>query len=235
MLVLSVYVIGALIVQTCFSLSEEMDDLLNKIDASICLVFLYDFFLRLYRAPSKLKFLKWGWIDFVSSIPMFPFLRWGRIVRIVRIFRVLRAFRSTKTLAGYLYKNRTNGTFATVVLISVLLVIFSSIAMINFETDNDSNIKTPVDAIWWSLGTITTVGYGDKYPVTTEGRLTAILLMFAGVGLVGIFTAFITTMFLESEQKREKTEITELLSEVKALNGKLERLEKKIEDSINMK
>ena len=232
-LVLSIYVIGALIAQTLFKLSEEMNDLLNKIETLICLVFLYDFFLRLYKAPSKLAFLKWGWIDFVSSIPMFPFLRWGRVVRIVRIFRVLRAFRSTKILVGYLYKNRAKGTFASAILISILLVIFSSIAMMNFETDKDSNIKTPVDAIWWALTTITTVGYGDRYPVTLEGRLTAILLMFAGVGLFGTFTAFITSFFMESEQRNEKTEIEELVSEVKVLNGKIERLEKKIEDSIN--
>jgi len=232
-LVLSIYVIGALIAQTLFRLSEEMNDLLNKIDTLICLVFLYDFFLRLYKAPLKLAFLKWGWIDFVSSIPMFPFLRWGRVVRIVRIFRVLRAFRSTKILVGYLYKNRAKGTFASAILISILLVIFSSIAMMNFETDKDSNIKTPVDAIWWALTTITTVGYGDRYPVTLEGRLTAILLMFAGVGLFGTFTAFITSFFMESEQRNEKTEIEELVSEVKVLNGKIERLEKKIEDSIN--
>lgn len=233
MLVLSIYVLGALTVEIFFNLSEEMDSLLDKIDTLICFVFLYDFFWRLYKAHSKLAFLKWGWIDFVSSIPMLPFLRWGRIVRIVRIFRVLRAFRSTKILVGYLYKNRANGTFATVILISGILVIFSSIAMINFETDKDSNIKTPVDAIWWSLTTITTVGYGDRYPITMEGRLTAILLMFAGVGLFGTFTAFITKFFIESDQGSEKKEIGDLVTEIKVLNSKIERLEKKIEKSIN--
>jgi voltage-gated potassium channel len=104
--------------------------------------------------------------------------------------------------------------------------------MINFETDKDCNIKTPVDAIWWSLGTITTVGYGDKYPITPEGRLTAMLLMFAGVGLIGIFTAFITSSFIESEQRLEKAEIVELISEIKILSGKIEQLEKKIEENI---
>ncbi|MFA6293440.1 MAG: potassium channel family protein [Victivallales bacterium] len=233
MLILSIYVIGALIAQTFFKFSVEMNDLLNKIDSLICLVFLYDFFFRLYRAPSKLAFLKWGWIDFVSSIPMLPYLRWGRIVRIVRIIRVLRAFRSTKILVGYLYNNRAKGAFASVILISTLLVIFSSIAMLNFETDKESNIKTPIDAIWWSLTTITTVGYGDRYPITFEGRLIAIILMFAGVGLFGTFTAFITRIFIESDQRNEKTEISELVVEIKNLNDKIECLDKKIEDSFN--
>jgi voltage-gated potassium channel len=69
------------------------------------------------------------------------------------------------------------------------------------------------------------------YPITPEGRLTAILLMFAGVGLIGIFTAFITSSFIESEQKLEKKEIVGLIAEIKFLSEKIERLEKKIDDS----
>lgn len=203
-LVLSVYVLAALFIQTVFPLSPQTNQLLDKIDFIVCLIFIYDFFFRLYRAQSKLSFLKWGWIDLISSIPMFDFLRWGRLVRLVRIFRILRAFRSTKILLHYLFKNRAKSTFATVAFISIVMVIFSSIAILNLENEPESNIKTASDALWWSFVTITTVGYGDKFPITYEGRIVAAFLMTAGVGLFGTFTAFVASLFMEVEQKKEE-------------------------------
>ena len=77
------------------------------------------------------------------------------------------------------------------------MVIFSSIAILQVETDPNSNIKTAEDAIWWAYVTITTVGYGDKFPVTTEGRIIAAVLMTVGVGLFGTFTAFLASWFVE--------------------------------------
>lgn len=76
------------------------------------------------------------------------------------------------------------------------MIIFSSIAILEVEDAPESNIKTAEDAIWWTYTTITTVGYGDKYPVTTEGRLIAMTLMTFGVGLFGTFTAYISSMFV---------------------------------------
>jgi len=226
-LVLSVYVLAALFIQTVFPLSLETNRLLDRIDFIVCLIFIYDFFFRLYRAQSKLSFLKWGWIDLVSSIPMFDFLRWGRLVRLVRIFRMLRAFRSTKILLYYLFRNRAKSTFATVALISIVMVFFSSIAILNLENEPESNIRTPSDALWWSFVTITTVGYGDKFPITHEGRIVAAFLMTAGVGLFGTFTAFVASFFMEVQQKKEEDEIHKLIEEVRLLRERIESLEKK--------
>ena len=134
-LLLSVYVLAALFAQTVFPLTPETDRLIDRIDFIICLVFVFEFCYRLYRAPSKLGFLQWGWIDLAASVPMFDFLRWGRLVRVVRILRILRAFRSTRRLISYLFRNRARGTFAAVALISITLVLFSSIAILNFEAE----------------------------------------------------------------------------------------------------
>jgi len=226
-LLLSVYVLGALFAQTVFALPSEISLLIDQIDFGICLVFISDFFVRLYKAPSKLSFLKWGWIDLVSSIPMFDFLRWGRVLRIVRILRILRAFRSTKILVNYLFRNRAKGTFATVATISLIMVIFSSIAILNLEKTPESNIKTASDALWWAFVTITTVGYGDRFPVTHEGRFIAALLMTAGVGLFGTFTAYIATLFMEAEQKKEESEIQTLIQEVRMLKTQVQALTEK--------
>jgi voltage-gated potassium channel len=202
-LVLSIYVLGALIIDTTFNLSEETSRLLNHIDVAICIFFFVEFCIRFYQADNKLKFMRWGWIDLVSSIPMINFLRFGRIFRLIRLFRILRAFRTTKHFVTYIFKSKAQGAFTSATILAILLIIFSSIGILQVENAPTSNIKTAEDAIWWSYVTITTVGYGDKFPVTTEGRIIAMFLMTAGVGLFGTFTAYIASIFV-SDNKKEK-------------------------------
>jgi voltage-gated potassium channel len=191
--------LSALLVETFFKLSPELSELLTIIDDFICLIFIFDFIIRYVRAENKLAFMKWGWIDLLSSIPTISILRYGRVVRLIRLFRVLRAFRSTKYLIHFVFQNKIKGTFSTVALIALLMIIFSSIAILQFENADTSNIKTAEDAIWWSFVTITTVGYGDKFPVTTEGRLIGALLMTTGVGLFATFSGFIASWFINQK------------------------------------
>jgi voltage-gated potassium channel len=194
--VLSVYVLATLLLELFVPMSHELTRLLLIIDDAICVVFLIDFGVRFYRAPDKLHFMKWGWIDLLASIPTAHMFHAGRAFRLVRVLRVLRAFRSVRHLIFHLYRSPAQGTFASVVLIAVLLIIFSSIVILEVETAPNSNIKTAEDALWWSYVTITTVGYGDYYPVTTFGRLVGLLLMTAGVGLFGTFTAYVASWFV---------------------------------------
>jgi voltage-gated potassium channel len=195
-LILSVYVLIALLVDTVLTLPHEIVRILAFVDNAICLFFLAEFCIRFYRAESKLKFMKWGWIDLISSIPNIDVLRAGRALRLIRILRILRAFRSTKHIVSHVFHNKAKGALTTVSILAVILIIFSSIAILQFEDDPNSNIKTAEDAIWWSYVTITTVGYGDKFPVTTGGRIIAAFLMTAGVGLFGTFTAYISSLLL---------------------------------------
>jgi voltage-gated potassium channel len=199
--ILSVYVLAALLVDTFFSLPPDIHDLLQIIDDGICLIFLYDFFYRLVKSKNKSSFMKWGWIDLISSIPSLPFVRFGRLFRLIRLFRILRAFRSIKVLTQHLFQNRVQGTMSAVAIITFLVVIFSSISILMVEKDPGSNIKNAEDAIWWSLVTVTTVGYGDKFPVTTEGRLIGVVLMFVGVGLFGTFTAYVASWFTSGKKQ----------------------------------
>ncbi len=202
-IVLSIYVLLALLVDTFFKLPPQVSRVLNMADNAICVVFLLDFSMRLYRAPDKLKFMQWGWIDLVSSIPTLDMMRAGRMLRLIRLLRILRAFRSTRHLVQHIFRRRTQGALTAAAIIAVLMIIFSSIAILQVEQDAGSNIKTAEDAIWWAYVTITTVGYGDKYPVTTEGRIIAALLMTVGVGLFGTFTAYLASWFV-GETKREQ-------------------------------
>lgn len=199
-LIMSVYVLFALIIDTLFKLPTETSRLLNIIDTAICGFFLLDFSIRFYKADNKLKFMKWGWIDLLASIPNIDFLRAGRALRLFKLIRILRAFRSTKHIFNFVFANKSKGLLSSVIIISILLIIFSSISILQVEDAENSNIKTAEDAIWWSYTTITTVGYGDKYPVTSEGRLIAMFLMTAGVGLFGTFSGFIASWFLEDKK-----------------------------------
>lgn len=199
-LVLSIYVLGALTIDSMFKLSEETSRLLNYIDIAICAFFLIEFFVRFSKAESKLKFMRWGWIDLISSIPMINVLRLGRLFRLIRLVRILRAFRSTKSFITHIFKSKAQGTFTSAAILVILLIIFSSIAILQVENSAQSNIKTAEDAIWWAYVTVTTVGYGDTYPVTTEGRIIAAILMTAGVGLFGTFTAFVASLFVTDKK-----------------------------------
>jgi voltage-gated potassium channel len=201
-IVLSIYVLIIMLIDTFFKLPTETARLLIYIDTAICIFFFFEFSVRFYNAKNKLRFMRWGWIDLVSSIPMLDFVRVGRLLRLIRLLRIIRAFRSTNRLVSHIFRNKAQGTFTSVAVLAVLLIIFSSIAILQVENDPNSNIKSAEDAIWWAYVTITTVGYGDKFPVTTEGRIIAAILMTGGVGMFGTFTAYIASWFV-SEKKTE--------------------------------
>jgi voltage-gated potassium channel len=203
-IILSIYVLLALLIDTFFKLPPEISKLLFTIDNGICFIFIFDFSIRFYRAEHKLKFMKWGWIDLISSIPTVDILRAGRLIRLIRLLRVLRAFRSTRVLINHIFKSKIKGTMTTVSIITLLVIISSSISILIVENAPESNIKTAEDALWWAMVTVTTVGYGDKFPVTTDGRIIAVVLMISGVGLFGVFTGYISSIFVNERQKEEK-------------------------------
>ena len=224
LLALSIYVLAALFVDTVFSLPPEIKSVLGIMDTVICFIFLGDFFYRWHRAENRRAFLKWGWIDFVSSIPVYGVFR---LARIVRVIRVLRGIRSAKYILTILFQHKAKGTFSVVALVSLVLLIFSAIVILNVETVPEANIKTASDALWWAVATITTVGYGDRYPVTDTGRVVGAILMIAGVGFFGTFTAYLATIFLGGNKTNEDTE-TELAKEIRLMRERLEGLEKRI-------
>ena len=162
-LILSLFSLLALVAELTLPLAPEQHELLRDIDTGICLVFLTDFAVHLYLAPSKLGYLKWGWVDLLSSIPVLDWVRWARIFRIIRIVRALRSLHAVRE---HLALDGARGTFAVVTLASILVMLFATIAVLAVETSPRSNIKNAGDALWWAFATITTIGYGDKYPVT---------------------------------------------------------------------
>lgn len=221
---LSLYVLGVLFIQTVFALPPQTHQLLEMTDSIICIVFIFDFFKNLICSENRLGYLKYGWIDLVSSIPMFNAFRVGRMFRLIRILRILRGIRSTKIIIAYVFRNRARGTLATVAMLSVTIMIFSAIAILNLENVPEANIKTAGDALWWAFVTITTVGYGDRFPVTHEGRILAGILMICGVGMFGTFTGCVASWFMPSAERQED-EIAALRAELREIK---EMLKKKV-------
>jgi voltage-gated potassium channel len=202
-LALSIFALILFVTETFMPITSGSAAILRYADSGICVVFIIDFIRNVIRAPNKGRYLVlWGWLDLLSSIPTVGVFRFGRAARIIRIVRVLRSFRSARNLAVFLLRRRAQMAFLTTALVSVMLVVVASVAILQFESSSpNATIKLPQDAIWWSYATITTVGYGDKFPVTTEGRIVAAVLMTAGVGLFSTLTALIASWFLTPPHK----------------------------------
>jgi len=202
--------------------------LLRTIDTFVCVVFLIDFGVRLYRAPDKVEFMKWNWIDLAASIPEVEFLRLGRFVRLLRIIRLLRAVRSSHRLLNLLLKQRFQSGIASVSLMLFLLLTFSSVAILFFERSPEASIKTAGDAVWWSVCSLTTVGYGDVYPISFEGRVLAMIVLLCGVGLFGTVSGMMASFFVGDQGKEDQAE-QEILQQLAALNERVASLQQQLE------
>jgi len=218
MLLISLLALAALAVEAVFPLDAGTRQILNYADTIVCVLFFADFLVLFYRAENRWRYLlTWGWLDLISSIPMIDVLRWGRVARLMRIFRVLRGVRSARILTRFILERRAQSALFAAALVSIILVAVSSISVLHFEASADSNIKTPEDALWWAIVTMTTVGYGDKFPITSEGRIVAAVLMAAGVGLFATFSGLVAAWFLAPAQATRESEFAELKHEIAEL------------------
>jgi voltage-gated potassium channel len=219
MLVLCLFALTLLGAETLLPLDPEVAAILQYADFALCLLFLCDFVGNVIRAENKWRYLvTWGWIDLLSSIPAIDALRLGRAARLLRILRLLRAVRSARVLAQFAMAHRSQSAGLAVSLLALMLVVFSSIAILQFEMAVGGNIKTAEDAMWWSLTTMTTVGYGDRFPITSAGRVVAVLVMIAGVGLVGTLSGIMAGWFLAGDVRaadRDREELKQLLMQVR--------------------
>ncbi len=224
MLALSVLALLTIVLQNTLRLDPQIEVLLEYADTGLCVAFLSDFVLTLVRSPNRVRyFFTWGWLDLLSSIPTLDLARWGRLARIARLARILRALRATRLLTKVILKQRAQSTSLAAAMLAFLLVIGSSTAILQFEKVPGANIKTADDAIWWAFTTITTVGYGDRFPVTTAGRIVAVLLMTGGVGLFGVISATLAAWFLTPEERSTDAEIAGLRQEIASLREAIEK------------
>lgn len=205
------------IVLVVLPLDDDSRNVVLVVDATLCLVFLADFLYRLRTAESKRGYMRRaGWLDLLGSLPL-PVVRVARIPRLVQSVIVIRRHGARRLWIDFV-RERAQGAMYVVLLLVVLVLEFASMGILAAERGaGDENIRTASDALWWGYVTITTVGYGDRFPVTTEGRIVGIVLLTIGVGLFGTFTAFIANVFLTPRRLRTPPGQTGGFAEIRAL------------------
>jgi voltage-gated potassium channel len=192
-------------------LSPTVLEALEALDWFIWAVFAFELAVMTYLAPDRLRYLLTHWIDVLTVL--LPFLRPLRLLRIVII--TARLWSEVKVLIH-------QRTFSTVAMTSLVAVAASATMMYAVERGEGGPIKTYPDAIWWAASTVTTVGYGDVFPVTTIGRGIAFFLMLIGISMFGLLTARVAAFFVEAdEQDAVGTKLDEILA-------RLERLERQM-------
>ncbi|UAA38595.1 ion transporter [Paraneptunicella aestuarii] len=197
MLVLSLYSIVSVVVQLTMALEQRVAEILYYMDFVVCFVFFIDFLRQFFSAQSKLQYMRWGWIDLLASIPVIEEFRFLRIFQIFRVIKVMRHLNVHTVLLKLVDRDRSELAFSSALVITFLLMALGPIGILHFEGQvPNSNIQSAEDAIWWAFVTLTTVGYGDYYPITTGGRIVAAILCVAGIGLFGTFSGMAANWLL---------------------------------------
>jgi voltage-gated potassium channel len=169
--------------------------LLVPFETALTGVFLSEFASRFGASRDRRRYLRGHWIDLVALIPV---ARGLRIARLLRVLRLTRFFASTYRAVVRAERMRGADGIALVVVGWAAVTAICCIAFYAVEGDVNPALRTPLDAMWWGVTTLSTVGYGDIIPVTQEGRLVASALMLLGIGLFGAITAIVTNTLMAS-------------------------------------
>jgi voltage-gated potassium channel len=175
----------------------SLDTVLLVMNVVLTVILFIDFVYRLVTAPSPSGyfFRQFGWADLLASLPVQQ-LKLLRVFRLARVFRLLRQ-NGIRVIGNRLLRNRAGSALLTLLLLGILVLEFGSLWMLALEQNApDANITTASDAIWYVVVTISTVGYGDQFPVTTEGRVLGAAIIVVGVGIFGTFTGYLANLFL---------------------------------------
>jgi voltage-gated potassium channel len=189
--------------------------------------FAVDYVVRLYLAPQRWRFVRSHPVDLL--IVVVPFLRPLRLARLLRLLRL-------GSVAGVAQKRVTSlhaRVSTYIVTTAAIVVLVAAFLMYDAEKDApNGNIHSFTDALWWAATTVTTVGYGDRYPTTGEGRLIAVGLMVVGIALLGVITATIAAWFVgrlrqvESVEERTEATLTDVLAELQRVHARLDAMER---------
>lgn len=216
LLVLAILWLPVLIIPLVSHPSPAIGDSLNAVDYTVWAIFVLEYLVKFYLAPDRRRFVRTHLVDLL--VILIPFLR---PLRLARVLRLLRLVRVATTLGEILRRARSILTHKGLhfVLLSVVLIVFASAALeFGFEhTAAGSNIHDLGDALWWAVVTVTTVGYGDRFPVTAAGRAVAVVLMLVGIGLVGAVTATVASYFVEQRQDANTVELERRLERIEGL------------------
>ncbi len=217
---LALLIVPALVVEDRAQ-SLWMRDVAVGINWVVWLAFCAEFAGKLIFAPSRIEYLRRAWFDLLIILLSPPFLvplalQWIRAVRVLRLLRLVRAAAVAAIglrEAGQALRHRS---FHYVLLVTFVVIALGAAGIFAAEHGQNKAIQSVGDAFWWAIVTTTTVGYGDVSPVTGEGRLIAVGLMFLGIGFIGVFTATITSFFLSPGGAEQDETVEHRLDRIEA-------------------
>ncbi len=191
---------------------DNLDTVILAMNGLLSAIFLADFTYRLLTADSKSGYFirQFGWADLLASLP-FPQVKVLRLFRLIRVVRLLRKNGVTR-IVRTLLEDRAGSALLTLVMMGILVLEFGSLGILHIEQYAEgANITTASDALWYVIVTISTVGYGDRFPVTNDGRLVGTLIIVVGVGIFGTFTGYLANLFLAPKKsKRESIDAAQI-------------------------
>ncbi len=187
------------------SVDDNTKEVLTVVQAFLTAFFVIDFLYRFLTTKSKTHyfFRNYGWADLLSCWPG-EFLRALRVFRLAKVIRLIQDY-GWKRIVREIVDNRAQMAIFIIIILVVIVLQEGAIWVLRFEQVNpDANITTGGDALWWGIVTITTVGYGDKYPTTGGGRMVGTIMMIVGVGIFSTFAGFIANSFLAPRRKKKE-------------------------------
>jgi voltage-gated potassium channel len=198
-------------VETIPNLSEEAYTALYAIEVFCVVIFTIEYVLRIYVADSKPKFIFsfYGIIDFLAILPFYLSfgvdLRSLRALRFLRLFRILKLVRYNRAMKHFTRAIKSaKEEILLFLFITIILIYFSAVGIYYFENEVQPEKFTSIfDSLWWAIVTLTTVGYGDVYPVTVGGKVFTFFILLIGLGIVAIPTGIISSALTQSVDKKE--------------------------------
>jgi voltage-gated potassium channel len=188
------------------------------VNAGLSVFLILDFVTRLWRQPHRRGFLirNNGWMILLGSLPL-PF---AGSLRLIWAWLTMRLLRRTdyREMRNIVVRKRAQSTLLSAILAAIVMLEVGALLILNAERASiEANIHTGIDALWWNIVTLATVGYGDKYPVTTAGRVIGVIVIVVGVGLFSALTSFLAQWFLRARTTDEQPQASNSM-EIQNLN-----------------
>lgn len=223
---LTVISLVIVLIDYILTLSTSQKLVVYLFDLAVVICLAWDFSSRIKGSSHKTSYVLKHWYEFPAMLPLILYTvvdtstLMGVIIhnlRFITFFRLIRLYNLLSLIGG--------SEFIYLAGFSIFTIVFGAIGIYLVEPGNpNANIKNLDDAFWWAVSTISTVGYGDVYPVTTAGRIIATIIMFSGIGILGTFISTVGAKLISNKLKKSTPSIGDDAKEL--IKGRIDKIER---------